>query len=64
MKIQEEKELKRMIARFFNTRTDKVEITKTETDNKNGRVTYAVIKGYSQRIEDKNGIIQAVYRVI
>ena len=64
MKFQEEKELKGMIARYFNTRTDKIEITKTETDSKNGRITHVKFKGYPYRIDDNNGIIQAVHRVI
>ena len=53
-----------MIARYFNTRTDKIEITKTETDSKNGRITHVKFKGYPYRIDDNNGYISAVYRVI
>lgn len=64
MKIKEEKELKQMLARQFNTRPDKIEITKTETDSENGRITHVKFKGYPYRIDSNNGRVSAVYRII
>ena len=56
--------LKQIVARHFNTRVDKIEITSAMWDEQNQQVIFCKCKGYPYKIICKDNVVSMCYRVI
>ena len=56
--------LKQIVAKFYNTRSDKVDITSVTWDEYNRQIILCKVKGFAYKIIRQNGIIQTTFRVI